>query len=88
MLKAILDNYTDENIDNIGTEDLENNIIENRCSIDVEDLPNITLVVIVVEAFDNTTIDIEYLDSTDVEGLDNNIAENLEAVNENVVKIK
>ena len=88
MLKAILDNYTDENIDNIGTEDLENNIIENRCSIDVEDLPNITLVVIVVEAFDNTTIDIEYLDSTDVEGLDNNTAENLEAVNENVVKIK
>ena len=53
MLKAILDNYTVENIDNIGTEDLENNIIENRCSIDVEDLANITLVVFVVEAFDN-----------------------------------
>ena len=53
MLKAILDNQTVENIDNIGTEDLENNIIENRCSIDVEDLANITLVVFVVEAFDN-----------------------------------
>ena len=59
MLKAILDNYTVENIDNIGTEDLENNIIENRCSIDVEDLANITFVVFVVEAFDNTIIDIE-----------------------------